>query len=364
MQNFTAEQNSKIDTAIRFLEIRFDQADVIYNALAAELGITDEEARAAAAARYNGTTDEEAAPAPAAACDYCGARAGDRCVTATGRPATRPHAARTAAPAPEAPAVSAPAPAAAEDSPEAAEEEFRAVLSGAVEACLWSTMPTPADEDIAILETADQYTVTREEMNKLRGTLAHHMSGWFVENYATLLRATDETYTWEHVGHDFWLTSQGHGAGFWDRDLGEVGDALTDSVDGYTDIVGLYLNDEATHVLIDPYNVLDFNDKLFAGREINWRPKEEKMTATYDNEMLCSDCTMYVVNRDDSGNSEGWDKEALLRNLSNFRYSPADGTEDFSTEECGGCGTGLAGYRHEFSVEPLSALRNDDSKEK
>lgn len=308
------------------------------------------------------------------ACTYCGALAGDRCVTATGRPATRPHAARTAAPAPEAPAPApeandpapeAPeAPAAAEDAPEGTEEEFRLVLAGAVEACLWSTVPTSDDMGDQLTEPADEYEISPEEMNKLRGTLAHHMSGWFVENYTTLLRATDENYTWEHVGHDFWLTSQGHGAGFWDRDLGDVGDALTDSADGYTDIVGLYLNEEATHVHIDPYNVLDFNDKLFAGREINRRPEEEKMTATYDDERLCSDCTMYVVNRDESGNSEDWDKEALLRNLSNFRYSPADRTEDFSTEECGGCGTGLAGYRHEFSVESLSSRRDYDSKEK
>lgn len=75
------------------------------------------------------------------------------------------------------------------------------------------------------------------------------------------------------------------------------------------------------------------------------------MTATYDNEMLCSDCTMYVVNRDDSGNSKEWNKEALLDNLASFHYSLADVTEDFSTKECGGCGTGLAGYRQEFSVE-------------
>lgn len=75
------------------------------------------------------------------------------------------------------------------------------------------------------------------------------------------------------------------------------------------------------------------------------------MTATYDNEMLCLDCTMYVVNRDESGNSEGWDKAALLANLAAFRYFPADVAENFSTKECGGCGTNLAGYRQEFSVE-------------
>jgi hypothetical protein len=30
-------------------------------------------------------------------------------------------------------------------------------------------------------------------------------------------------------GHDFWLTRNGHGAGFWDRGAGEVGDRLTDA---------------------------------------------------------------------------------------------------------------------------------------
>ena len=28
-------------------------------------------------------------------------------------------------------------------------------------------------------------------------------------------------------GHDFWLTRNGNGAGFWDRDLGDIGDKLT-----------------------------------------------------------------------------------------------------------------------------------------
>lgn len=34
-------------------------------------------------------------------------------------------------------------------------------------------------------------------------------------------------YTTEQAGHDFWLTRNGHGCGFWDRGLGELGDALT-----------------------------------------------------------------------------------------------------------------------------------------
>lgn len=29
------------------------------------------------------------------------------------------------------------------------------------------------------------------------------------------------------AGHDYWLTRNGHGVGFWDRGIGEVGDILT-----------------------------------------------------------------------------------------------------------------------------------------
>ena len=32
----------------------------------------------------------------------------------------------------------------------------------------------------------------------------------------------------EQTGHDFWLTRNGHGTGFWDRGLGKVGDKLSD----------------------------------------------------------------------------------------------------------------------------------------
>lgn len=31
------------------------------------------------------------------------------------------------------------------------------------------------------------------------------------------------------AGHDFWLTRNGHGAGFWDRGLGDVGERLSDA---------------------------------------------------------------------------------------------------------------------------------------
>lgn len=33
----------------------------------------------------------------------------------------------------------------------------------------------------------------------------------------------------EQIGHDFWMTRQHHGVGFWDRGLGEVGTRLTEA---------------------------------------------------------------------------------------------------------------------------------------
>lgn len=37
----------------------------------------------------------------------------------------------------------------------------------------------------------------------------------------------------ERVGHDFFLTRNRHGAGFWDRGLGAIGDRLTDAAHVY-----------------------------------------------------------------------------------------------------------------------------------
>jgi hypothetical protein len=45
------------------------------------------------------------------------------------------------------------------------------------------------------------------------------------------------------IGHDFWLTRNGHGAGFWDRGLGQVGEALSKASEPYGE-VDLYAGDD------------------------------------------------------------------------------------------------------------------------
>lgn len=53
------------------------------------------------------------------------------------------------------------------------------------------------------------------------------------EQAAQLLEAyAREGYSEERAGHDYWLTRNGHGAGFWDRselDEGSLGDKLSDA---------------------------------------------------------------------------------------------------------------------------------------
>lgn len=51
------------------------------------------------------------------------------------------------------------------------------------------------------------------------------------------------------AGHDFWLTRCGHGAGFWDRGLGEVGDKLTNAAQVFGEC-HLYVGDDGRiHVM-------------------------------------------------------------------------------------------------------------------
>lgn len=44
-------------------------------------------------------------------------------------------------------------------------------------------------------------------------------------------------------GHDFWLTRNGHGAGFWDRGYGAIGKRLTDAAHAYGE-ASVYAGDD------------------------------------------------------------------------------------------------------------------------
>ena len=91
--------------------------------------------------------------------------------------------------------------------------ECAAFRAGYLECALWAN---------------GQQSATDEEEATLREEAETFLES---EHAVRLIQAaefrTRGRYSWEQAGHDFYLTREGHGAGFWDRGLGIVGEALT-----------------------------------------------------------------------------------------------------------------------------------------
>ena len=112
------------------------------------------------------------------------------------------------------------------------------MLDSYIECALWSSLhyasedadPTPMDADYSRSDLAPE---TIEEM---RTDCAA-----FLAANAHDIAATNATP--EQTGHDFWLTRNRHGAGFWDRGYGPEGGRLTDAAHAYSG-VDLYVGDD------------------------------------------------------------------------------------------------------------------------
>lgn len=77
-------------------------------------------------------------------------------------------------------------------------------------------------------------------------TQAHEQATANVRDFLALLgreRVGYHDLTEEMMGHDFWLTRNRHGTGFWDRGLGELGDQLTKWAQTYGE-ADLYAGDD------------------------------------------------------------------------------------------------------------------------
>lgn len=85
---------------------------------------------------------------------------------------------------------------------------------------LWSSIN---DQDREPLDS--YYDISDFNKNSLK-TLHDHAIKFFTDNIDLINKA--ENYSYSQAGHDLWLTENGHGAGFWDRDIGDIGEKLTD----------------------------------------------------------------------------------------------------------------------------------------
>lgn len=122
-------------------------------------------------------------------------------------------------------------------------------IAGYLAAALWSSTDTVHEDDGS--ETyvqLDQYEWADGESEKLHADCFDFMDehNALLETYAQLCPVSGEYTAWELAGHDFWLTRNGHGAGFWDRGLGYVGKALARGCGLGTPYheINLYLGDD------------------------------------------------------------------------------------------------------------------------
>jgi hypothetical protein len=74
-------------------------------------------------------------------------------------------------------------------------------------------------------------------------------------NFALLTDPVVQESGWEAAGHDFALTRNGNGAGFWDRGYGDVGQRLTEAAHVYG---------ESNAWITDPYSDTDTFAHLYS----------------------------------------------------------------------------------------------------
>lgn len=102
------------------------------------------------------------------------------------------------------------------------ENERNQATRAYLEAALWTGTDDDGEPLDAVFDPIDVSGTSREQAYA-------DLSSFMRENRALI----DKTHTLRPeydaaaIGHDFFLTRNGHGAGFWDRGLGDIGDRLT-----------------------------------------------------------------------------------------------------------------------------------------
>jgi hypothetical protein len=121
-----------------------------------------------------------------------------------------------------------------------------AFTTGYITCALWSSTDEATEQDAEPLDRNYSETdLAPETLERIKADCAK-----FQADNAELLaqyrdrikRVTDEPAE-AYAGHDFWLTRNGHGAGFWDRNLDELGDILSEKAKAFGGC-DLYVGDD------------------------------------------------------------------------------------------------------------------------
>lgn len=134
------------------------------------------------------------------------------------------------------------------------------VLASYIEAALWATndesTPSGGEPLDKKYKPSDVAPEARQAMRNdiiqfleqvgaedIEGYLTGHRFIDGIGNRRLLMGEQFPPQTAAQMGHDFFLTRCGHGVGFWDRGLGELGDRLTE-ISGEFGDSSLYVGDD------------------------------------------------------------------------------------------------------------------------
>ena len=126
------------------------------------------------------------------------------------------------------------------------EWEVEEVLGAYIEAALWST----ADDDGEHLDTnytaeenaPDSLAQMRRDVERFLGLDGDETTAAMMFEDVREFALAARVYL-PSVGHDFWLTRNRHGVGFWDRGAGDIGEYLTERAQRFAE-VNLYVGDD------------------------------------------------------------------------------------------------------------------------
>lgn len=92
----------------------------------------------------------------------------------------------------------------------------------------WNSDRTDVEID-DVIGSGDAWSIVHDFLTTVHGYAQEHPVGARAWQYLYDNR--------DQAGHDLWLTANHHGAGFWDRGLGDVGDYLTSVAHGIDELI-------------------------------------------------------------------------------------------------------------------------------
>lgn len=89
--------------------------------------------------------------------------------------------------------------------------DIEEMLQAYIEAALWSSTD---ESDEPLDKNYSEDDIAPSTLKKMKKDVET-----FANQFGDVIESLGADYDWSQAGHDLWLTRNGHGTGFWDRDL-------------------------------------------------------------------------------------------------------------------------------------------------